>query len=139
MSRQVTFRRRTGRGFRSGGPAGSRGALIAAGVGAVGFLLAVGLLITVIGLIGSGDGLTAGTLVVPVGRIVVVVGIGYLIALALLVLALRSGSPVQAWLCVVVALVVAYGVSIYPLFATASAAVDQARDIVPWIMDLIRR
>lgn len=139
MSRQVTFRRRTGRGLRSGRSAGSRGPLIAAAVGAVGFVLAVVLLISVIALIGSGDGLTAGTLVVPVGRIVVVVGLGYLIALALLVLALRSRSGVQAGLCVAVALVVAYGVSIYPLFATASAAVDQARDIVPWILDLLRR
>lgn len=139
MSRQVTFRRRTGRGYRSGGSTGSRAALIAAAVGAAGFLLAVVLLVSVLALIGSGDGLTAGALVVPVGRIVVVVGLGYLIALALLVLALRAGSPVQAWLCVAVALVVAYGVSVYPLFATASAAVDQARDIVPWILDLIRR
>ena len=71
---------------------GSRGPLIAAAVGAVGFVLAVVLLISVIALIGSGDGLTAGTLVVPVGRIVVVVGLGYLLALALLVLALRSRS-----------------------------------------------
>ncbi len=139
MSRQVTFRRRTGRGSRYGGSAGSRQGLIAAGVGAIGFLLAVVLLVTVVGLIGSGDGLTAGTLVVPVGRIVVVVGLCYLVALALLVLALRSGSPVQAWLCVVVSVVIAFTVSVYPLFATASAAVDQARDIIPWIRDLIRR
>ena len=60
MSRQVTFRRRTGRGLRSGRSAGSRGPLIAAAVGAVGFVLAVVLLISVIALIGSGDGLTAG-------------------------------------------------------------------------------
>ncbi|GAA3695264.1 hypothetical protein GCM10022204_08810 [Microlunatus aurantiacus] len=113
--------------------------MVAAAVGAVGVVLAVVLLISVAALIGSGDGLTAGTLVVPVGRIVVVVALGYLVALALLVRALRSGSSVQAWLSVGVAVVVAFGVSVYPLVATASAAVDQARDIVPWILDLIRR
>jgi hypothetical protein len=102
-------------------------------------LLAVVTLVSVAALIGSGDGLTAGALVVPMGRIVLVVAVGYLIALALLVLALRSGSPVQAWVCALLAVVIALVVSIYPLVATASAAVDQARDIVPWILDLIRR
>lgn len=139
MSRQVSFRRRTGRGSRYGRSGRARGAMVADAVGAVGVVLAVVLLISVAALIGSGDGLTAGTLVVPVGRIVVVVALGYLVALALLVRALRSGSSVQAWLSVGVAVVVAFGVSVYPLVATASAAVDQARDIVPWILDLIRR
>ena len=139
MSRQVSFRRRSGRGVRYGGSARTRGALIAAAVGAVGVVLAVLTLISVAALIGSGDGLTAGALVVPMGRIVLVVAIGYLIALVLLLLALRSGSPVQAWICALLAVVLAFGVSIYPLFATASAAVDQARDVVPWILDLIRR
>jgi hypothetical protein len=139
MSKRVSFRRRSGSGVRYGGSTRSRGGLVAVAVGAVGFLLAVVTLVSVAALIGSGDGLTAGALVVPMGRIVLVVAVGYLIALALLVLAARSGSPVQAWVCALLAVVIAFVVSIYPLVATASAAVDQARDIVPWILDLIRR
>ena len=139
MSRQVSFGRRGGRGVRYVGSARTRGGLIAAAVGAVGFVLAVLTLTGAAALINSGDGLTAGTLVVPMGRIVLVVAMGYLIALVLLVLALRSGSPVQAWVCALLAVVIAFVVSIYPLFATSSAAVDQVRDIVPWILDLIRR
>lgn len=139
MSRDhASFRRRTGRGFRYAGAARTRGAVVAAAVGILGVLLALALLIGVVTLIGSGDGLTAGTLVVPVGRIVGVVALGYAVALIALVLTVRSGSAVRAWICAVAAVLVAVGVSVYPLVATASAAVDQARDIVPWIIDLVR-
>jgi len=100
--------------------------------------LAVVLLVGVATLISSGDGLTAGALEVPVGRIVGVVALGYAVALIALVLAVRSGSAVRSWICATVAVVVAFGVSVYPLVATASAAVDQARDIVSWIIELIR-
>ena len=98
-------------------------------------MLAVVLLVGVATLISSGDGLTAGALEVPVGRIVGVVALGYAVALIALVLAVRSGSAVRSWICATVAVVVAFGVLVYPLVATASAAADQARDIVPWIMN----
>lgn len=139
MSRDhATFRRRTGSGVRYGRSARPRGALVATAVGALGVVLAAVLLIGVATLIGSGDGLTAGALVVPVGRIVGVVALGYAVALIGVVLAVRSGSVARSWLSATMAVVVALGVSVYPLVATASAAVDQARDVVPWIIDLLR-
>jgi hypothetical protein len=104
----------------------------------VGVVLGVALLVGVATLISSGDGLTAGALIVPLGRIVVVVGLEYLIAVVLLILAVRSPSVARAWISALAAAVIALGVSVYPLFATAASAVDQAQDIVPWVIGLIR-
>lgn len=124
-------------GSRSAGRVGGTGNAVALLVGVVGVGSAVAVLIGVIALIGSGDGATAGALDVPIGRSVAVVTIGYAIALALVALTLRSASIVGAWVAAVAATVIAWMVSIYPLVATAAVAVDQARDIVPWILGLL--
>ena len=102
-------------------------------------MVAVSVLISVLALIGSGDAASAGVLEVPVGRIAVVVVVGYLVALVLLVAALVSRSVPSAWVAAVLSVGVALVVSVYPLFATAGVAVDQAREVLPWILDLIRR
>ncbi len=139
MSRdRVQLRRRTGRSLGRGRSGGAGGVPVAAAVGLVGVVLGMALLVGVATLISSGDGLTAGALIVPLGRIVVVVGLGYLIAVVLLILAVRSPSVARAWVSALAAAVIALGVSVYPLFATAASAVDQAQDIVPWIIALIR-
>lgn len=67
---------------------------------------------------GSADAATAGAPDVPVGRIVGV------------------GAPV-AWDLTVVAVVVALVVSLYPLLATADAALQQGRAFVPWVTGLV--
>lgn len=116
----------------------ARATWFALGLGVLGLLVALTLLISSLSVIGSGEGVTAGALQVPVARIVIVVAVGYLVALGLLAATLVARSPVGGWVLALVAVAIAVSVSVYPLFATAATAVDQARDVVPWILDLIR-
>lgn len=136
MVRRRQFTGRTGHRRLGGRP---RGVWVALGVGVLGVVVSVVVLISVIGLIGSGEGVTGGMLRVPVGKITLVVVLGYLITLALLVLTATSRSLVRAWVSAVIACVVSLIVSVYPLVATATAAVSQAHQVLPFIADLIHR
>jgi len=113
--------------------------LAASVVGVVGAVLSLTVLGSVVGLIGSGDAATGGALLVPVGRIVVVVGLGYLIGAALLVVSWRTRSVVAAWVTALIAAGVTGIVSLYPLVATALSAVGQVGEVVPWIIGLVER
>ena len=116
------------------------GPLIALVVGIVGVVLtALGVLLPVFGPICSAEGATGTVLVVPVGRVVVALLVTFGLAVGLLVAAGRSQRTALAWVLAVVAVVVVAFGSVYPLIAVASSAVGQARDLVPWIRDLITR
>ncbi|RUR03071.1 hypothetical protein [Labedella endophytica] len=102
-------------------------------------LIALGVLLPVLGLIGAADGATVGALDVPVGSIVVALLIGYVLALLFLLLAARSRNGALAWVLSVAAAISALLVSLWPLLAVALAGVDQAGDVVPFILDLVAR
>ncbi|KZX20220.1 hypothetical protein [Rathayibacter tanaceti] len=102
-------------------------------------VVVVAVLLPVLGLIGAADGSTAGALDVPVGAIVFSIVVGYAVGLAFLGLALLSRNAPLAWVFAVAAVVATLVGSVWPLFATAFASVDQARDAIPFIQDLIAR
>lgn len=117
-------------------PTAVRAALV---VAVVGVLLVVGaVVVPVWGVIGSADAASAGALDVPVGRIVLVTLLGLVVVVALGVGLARTYAAGVAWALAVVALLVALVVGIYPLFATASSALDQGREFVPWVTGLVR-
>ena len=104
----------------------------------VGFVLVLGaVLAPVLATIGSADAASAGALDVPVGRIVAVGVLGLLVVLALGVGLVRTSNVGVAWALAVVVLVVTLIVSLYPLFATANAALQQGRDFIPWVTGLV--
>jgi hypothetical protein len=112
---------------------------VAAVVGAV-LVVLTGLLVLgpVLGLVGAAA--SAGpVLSVPVGSITAVVVLGFLLALGLLVAAALSRPKVAAWTLAVVAWLVSLVVSVWPIIATANQAVDRARDIWPWIVQLVQQ
>ncbi|TDX81440.1 hypothetical protein EDF35_1107 [Rathayibacter sp. PhB151] len=113
-------------------------AALATGV-VVSFLIVVGVLLPVLGLIGAADATTAGVLDVPVGAIILSIVISYLIALAFLALAFVSRNAALAWVAAVAAVIATLVGSVWPLLATAFASVDQAGDVIPFIQDLIAR
>ena len=117
-------------------PTGVRVALI---VAVVGVLLVLGAVVAPVwGVIGSADAASAGALDVPVGRIVLVSLLGVVLVVGLgvgLALTYRSGV---AWALAAVIVVVALVAGVYPLFATASSAVEQGREFVPWVTGVVR-
>lgn len=102
-------------------------------------LIALGLLLPILGLIGAADGATIGALDVPVGAIAVALLIGYGLALLFLLGTARSRNGALAWVLSVSAVVSALLVSLWPLLAVALTGVDQAADVVPFILDLVSR
>lgn len=102
-------------------------------------LIALGVLLPVLGLIGAADGATVGALDVPVGSIAVALLIGYVLALLFLLAAARSRNGALAWVLSVAAAISALLVSLWPLLAVALAGVDQAADVVPFILELVGR
>ncbi|NQX13879.1 hypothetical protein HQQ80_19805 [Microbacteriaceae bacterium VKM Ac-2855] len=102
-------------------------------------LIVIGVLLPILTLIGAADGATAGALDVPVGGIVAALAIGYILALLLLLLCLRSRNGAFAWVVAVAAVISTLLVSVWPIIVVALAGVDQAQDIVPFIQDLVQR
>jgi len=102
-------------------------------------LVVGGVFVPVLALIGAADGGTAGALDVPVGSIAGAAAVGFLLALALLGLVFLSRHGALAWVLAVAAVVSTLLVSLWPLFATALAGVDQARDVWPFVQDLVAR
>ena len=100
--------------------------LIAAAVGAV-IVLGNGLLVL------------GPVLQIPAGGITIAVIVGFLVAIACVVLAGIARYPWLSWTFVVSAWVASLIASVWPLIATANAAVDRAGDVIPWIVDLIQQ
>jgi hypothetical protein len=96
-------------------------------------------LLPVLGLIGAADGSTVGALDVPVGSIAValVTGLGLALVLLALIVATRNGAV--AWVLAVAAVISTLVVSLWPLVATAFAAVGQAGDVIPFTQGLIEQ
>lgn len=133
----MSFFRRT---TLSGGRPRPRAVWAAAITGAVlVFLIVVGVLIPILGLIGAADGATVGALNVPVGGIAVALLIGYVLALLFLFLSVRSRNGALSWVLAVAAVISSLLVSLWPIVAVALAGVDQAGDVIPFIQDLIAR
>ena len=96
-------------------------------------------LLPVLGLIGAADGSTVGALDVPVGSIAVTLVIGLGLALVLLALIVATRNGAVAWVLAVAAVISTLVVSLWPLVATAFAAVGQAGDVIPFIQGLIEQ
>lgn len=96
-------------------------------------------LLPVLGVIGAADGSTVGALDVPVGSIAaaLVTGVGLALVLLALIVATRNGAV--AWVLAVAAMISTLVVSVWPLVATAFAAVGQAGDVIPFIQGLIEQ
>lgn len=96
-------------------------------------------LLPVLGLIGAADGSTVGALDVPVGSIAaaLVIGLGLALVWLALIVATRNGAV--AWVLAVGAVISTVVVSLWPLVATAFAAVGQAGDVIPFIQGLIEQ
>lgn len=136
-------RLRPSRGYsrgRSGYRASSRvpGHVVATAVGAV-LVLLTGLLVLgpVLGLVGAAAA-TGPVVDVPVASSTVAVVLGFVAAAVLLLLGWRSHRSVVAWTLAVTAWLVSLVASVWPLVATADAAVDRARDIWPFIVEIVR-
>ena len=121
--------------FASGRPRSVRVALVVAAVVLLLVVLAVAL--PVWGLIGSADATVAGALDVPGGRIAVVTVLGVLVVIGLAVGLVLTSRPPVAWALTVIIAVVALLVALYPLLATAQAAVDQGKEFIPWLTNLV--
>lgn len=102
-------------------------------------LVVGGVLLPVLGLIGAADATTVGYLDVPVGAITASIVISYLIAVLLLGATFLSRNAVIAWITATAAVIATLVGSLWPLVATAFSSVDQAQDVIPFIMDLIGR
>lgn len=90
----------------------------------------------VLGLVGTAA--AAGpVLQIPYAGITVVVGLALLLSVACVVGAYRTRLGWLGWTLVVVGVLLALLASLWPLLATADAAVDSARDVWPWIARLV--
>ena len=119
----------------SGKPRSVRVALIVAAVVVALVLLAVALPVWT--LIGSADAAVAGAIDVPAGKIALVTILGVVVVLGLAVGLFLTSRPTVAWVLTVVITVVALLTALYPLLATSQAAVDQGKQFIPWLTNLI--
>lgn len=112
--------------------------VVRAGAGAALVLATLVLVLgPVLGLVGTAA--AAGpVLQVPYAGIAVVVVLALLGCLACLAGAYRTSVDGLGWALVVLAVLLALAASLWPLVATADAAVDSARDVWPWIVRLVR-
>ncbi|QCR18120.1 hypothetical protein [Agrococcus sp. SGAir0287] len=111
--------------------------LIAAAVGAV--LVAGNALLVlgpVMGLVGAAASVGP-VFQVPVGAIGVSIAVGFLVAIACVVLAGIARRPALSWALVVAAWISSLVGSVWPIVVTANAAVDRVGDVVPYIVQLI--
>ena len=113
--------------------------LVAAAVGAV---LVVGnallVLGPVMGLVGTAASVGP-VFQVPYGAIGVSIAVGFLVAIACVVLAGISRRAAPSWVLVVAAWIASLIGSVWPIVVTANAAVDRVGDVVPYIVELIGR
>lgn len=121
--------------FVSGRPRSVRVALVVAAV--VLLLVVLAVAVPVWTLITGADATVAGALDVPGGRIAVVTVLGVLVVVGLAVGLVLTSRPTVAWVLTVVIGLVALVVALYPLLATAQAAVDQGKTFVPWLTNLV--
>lgn len=102
----------------------------------VSLLVALGVLLPVLGLIGAAAA-AAPIVLVPAAQVALVIVAGYLLALGLLVLSAFSRRGAPAWIASVAAVIATLVVSIAPLVIVAIDAVGDLSEIGPFISDLI--
>ena len=100
-------------------------------------LVAVAVLGPVLGLVGSAAAIGP-VLDVPYAGITAGIVLGFLLALGGLAGTFGTRRAGLGWALVVLAVLCALGASLWPLLATADAAVDRGRDVLPWITGLVR-
>ena len=109
-----------------------RGVRVASGVGLVAVLLLVfGAFLPLVGFLAGITGTTAGLVPFPFVRVGLVTLVGVVAVLALLLLAVTRRHGGTAWTAVVLALLVALGVTLFPLVAVAIGSADRVGDVWP--------
>lgn len=117
-----------------------RGVLIATGVGAaVSVLIGVGLFLPLTGFLAATTASSAGLIPFPALSVTVVTLIGILLVLGSLLSALTRRRPGAAWAFAVLAILLALGVTVFPLAAVIVGSADRAADIGPLIAELWAR
>jgi hypothetical protein len=118
----------------------SRGVFVATAIGAgIVVLIALGLFLPLVGFLAGTTASTAGLVPFPALSVTLVTLIGAVVAAALLLLALTRRRTGTAIVWVVIAVVVALAVTVFPLGAVASGSAERASDIAPILGDLWSR
>jgi 4-amino-4-deoxy-L-arabinose transferase-like glycosyltransferase len=115
----------------------TRGVFIATGVGAgIVVLIALGLFLPLLGFLAGATASTAGLIPFPALSMTLVTLVGVVIVAGLLLLALTRRRTGVAIVWVVLAVLVALAVTVFPLVAVASGSAERASDIAPLIGEL---
>ncbi|KTS07022.1 hypothetical protein [Microbacterium testaceum] len=115
----------------------TRGVFIATGVGAgIVVLIALGLFLPLLGFLAGATASTAGLIPFPTLSVTLVTLVGVVIVAGLLLLALTRRRTGVAIVWVVLAVLVALAVTVFPLVAMASGSAERASDIAPLIGEL---
>lgn len=117
-----------------------RGVFIATGIGAgLVVLIALGLFLPLVGFLAGTTASTAGLIPFPALSVTLVTLVGAVVGAGLLLLALTRRRTGFAIVWVVLAVVVALAVTVFPLVAVASGSAERASDIVPILGELWSR
>lgn len=115
----------------------TRGVFIATGVGAgIVVLIALGLFLPLVGFLAGATASTAGLIPFPALSVTLVTLVGVVIVAGLLLLALTRRRTGVAIVWVVLAVLVALAVTVFPLVAVASGSAERASDVAPLIGEL---
>ncbi|KTR95338.1 MFS transporter permease [Microbacterium testaceum] len=118
----------------------ARGVLLATGVGAgLIVLIALGLFLPLVGFLAGATASTAGLIPFPALSVTLVTMVGVVLVAGLLLLALTRRRTGVAIVWVMLAVLVALAVTVFPLGAVASGSAERASDIAPMLADLWSR
>ena len=114
-----------------------RGVFVATGIGAgLVVLIALGLFLPLVGFLAGTTASTAGLIPFPALSVTLVTLVGAVVGAGLLLLALTRRRTGFAIVWVVLAVVVALAVTVFPLVAVASGSAERASDVAPLIGEL---
>ncbi|MDF2509765.1 MAG: permease of the major facilitator superfamily [Microbacterium sp.] len=115
----------------------TRGVFIATGVGVgIVVLIALGLFLPLVGFLAGATASTAGLIPFPALSVTLVTLVGIVIVAGLLLLALTRRRAGVAIVWVVLAVLIALAVTVFPLVAVASGSAERASDVAPLIGEL---
>ena len=121
-------------------PARPRGVYIAAAVGAVVVVtIALFLFLPLVGVLAAATASSAGLIPFPALSVSLVTLLGAVLATGALLLAALRRRAWPAWTLSTVAVLIALGVTSYPLIAVAAGSADRAADIGPVIAEIWQR
>lgn len=114
-----------------------RGVFVATGIGAgLVVLIALGLFLPLVGFLAGTTASTAGLIPFPALSVTLVTLAGAVVVAGLILLALTRRRTGFAIVWVVLAVVVALAVAVFPLVAVASGSAERASDVAPLIGEL---